>query len=133
MHFLEILQVLSLIVGIIVSVIAVIISLLALKQTQRSIEQANRPYVVVYRDYIQVLGNVQEHIIVKNFGKSGAVIDSLDFKPNYTDTRGKKTFENIADTFVAPNQAISTVTSHNAFAENRKGVTDVTISYHNGD
>ncbi|MRG86714.1 hypothetical protein [Salinibacillus xinjiangensis] len=124
-------------IGIAVSIIAVVISVLSLKQTQRSIEQANRPYIVVYRDYIQVLSTVQEYIIIKNFGKTGAVIDSLEFSPNYKNWRGNDTYENISNTFIAPGQSISTVTYLDAFGkrnedEERNGRTRVTISYHNG-
>lgn len=129
----ETVQIISSIIGIVVSITAVVISVLSLKQTHRSIDEANRPYVVIYKDYIQVLGNVVEYMIVKNFGKSGATIDSLDFEPVYNETRGNITFENINDTFIAPGQTISTVTSHNAFAKERKGTTKATIKYHTED
>ncbi|GGE36053.1 hypothetical protein GCM10011391_13560 [Pullulanibacillus camelliae] len=119
-------------VGIGVSAVAVIISILSLKQTQRSIEQANRPYVVVYRDYIQALDTICEYIIVKNFGRTGAIIDSLEFHPNYLGTRGNNVFEHIDNTFIAPSQSISTVTSYNAFDNDRSGITKVIVAYHNG-
>lgn len=125
------LSITSTIVGMIVSIIAVIVSVLSLKQTQHSIEAANRPYVVVYRDYIQILNNVQEYIIIKNFGKTGAIIDSLNCNPSYKNTvTNKNVFENIGDTFIAPGQSISTVTSINALKEERRGVTEININYH---
>lgn len=125
-------------IGIGVSIVAVVISVLSLKQTQHSIEQTNRPYVVVYRDYIQVLNSIQEYIIIKNFGKTGATIDYLEFNPNnYKDYwRDRDIFKNIGNNFIAPGQAISTVTSHDAFGKNedeeRSRITEVTIHYHNG-
>ncbi|GGN56255.1 hypothetical protein [Oceanobacillus indicireducens] len=129
----ELIQLSATIVGIITSITAVIISIVSLKQTQKSIEEANRPYVVVYRDYIQVLGNVQEYFIIKNFGKTGAIIDSLDFDPVYKESiRGKDIFPNITSTFIAPGQSISTVVSHNAFQGEREGVIQVTVQYHSG-
>jgi len=119
-------------IGIGVSIIAVIISVLSLKQTQHSIEQANRPYVVVYKDYIQVLNNIQEYIIIKNFGKTGATIDCLEFNPNYKDYwRDRNVFENIGNNFIAPSQSISTIISSNV-DEDKDGITEVTIYYHNG-
>lgn len=54
-------------VGIITSIIAVVISVISLKVTRKSIEKANRPYIVVYGDYIQVLDSIQEHLIIKFF------------------------------------------------------------------
>lgn len=121
-------------IGILVSIVAIIISVISLKQSENSIIQANRPYVVVYRDYIQVLDAVHELIIIKNFGKSGAVIDSLTFQPEYKDRIsgfGKNVFSNINNTFIAPNQTITTVVSTDALNEKnqRNGITQVQISY----
>ncbi|KLV27388.1 hypothetical protein ABW02_06855 [Niallia circulans] len=124
-------QILSTIIGLVVSIVAVVISILSLKQTQQSIEEANRPYVVVYKDYIQVLSTVHEYIVVKNFGNSGAVIDSLEFNPEFL-VRDKNVFGNIGNSFIAPGQSISTAVSHNVFAGDRSGITEVTIKYHSG-
>lgn len=129
----EIIQISASLVGIITSLIAVLISVLSLKQTQKSIEEANRPYVVVYRDYIQVLGNIQEHIIIKNFGKIGATIKSLSFEPQYKDSlREQEIFKNIENTFIAPNQSISTITSNNAFIGERNGIILSKVEYYSG-
>ncbi|MGG5805291.1 hypothetical protein [Bacillus mycoides] len=124
-------QVISPIVGIVISIVAIIISVLSLKVTKNSIEEANRPYVVIYRDYIQVLSNIHEYLIIKNFGKSGATIDSIIFDPSYVDSRtGKEFFENTSDTFIAPGQSITTVVSSNAFGEEHSGRVKITIKYH---
>lgn len=129
----ENLQIASTITGILVSIIAVIISVFSLKLTQRSIEEANRPYVVVYRDYIQVLSTVHEYIIIKNFGNTGAIIDSINFHPNYVDSiRKQNIFANINNSFIAPKQSISTVSAHNVFEGDRNGLIEVTIKYHAG-
>ncbi|PEK83566.1 MULTISPECIES: hypothetical protein [Bacillus cereus group] len=124
-------QIISSIVGIGTSIVAIIISVFSLKTTKNSIEEANRPYVVVYRDYIQVLSNIHEYVIIKNFGKSGATIDSLIFEPTYLDSmKGKEIFKNVSDTFIAPGQSIATVVSTNPFAGNRHDKIKVTIKYH---
>ncbi|MGE7366047.1 hypothetical protein ACQKKE_05310 [Desemzia incerta] len=121
----------STLVGLLISIVAVVISILSLKQTQKSIEEANRAYVVVYRDYIQVNLAVHEYIIVKNFGKTGAIIDSIEFYPEYKDSFQEKViFKNIKGTFIAPNQSISTVSSNNAFYGEREGLIKVTVKYH---
>lgn len=122
------------IVGILVSIIAIIISIISLKQSEKSIKLANRPYVVVYREYIQVLEAVNEYIVIKNFGKSGAVINSVNFSPEYKDDSFDKiVFSNIANTFIAPNQSISTLVSMDMFSKNeekkRHGITEVKINY----
>ncbi|MGN4756436.1 hypothetical protein ACTFRK_11160 [Bacillus cereus group sp. MYBK227-2] len=127
----ELVQIISPIVGIVTSIVAVFISVGSLRTTRSSIEEANRPYVVVYRDYIQVLSNIHEYLVIKNFGKSGATIDSLIFEPTYLDSmRGKEVFKNVKDTFIAPGQSISTVVSANAFGKEKNGIVKVTIKYH---
>jgi hypothetical protein len=124
-------EIISTVVGLLVSFIAVIISIFSLKLTQKSIEEANRPYVVVYRDYIQVLNNVHEYIVIKNFGKTGAIIDSIIFDPPYKETiRDREIFQNISNTFIAPGQSITTVATPNAFEGEREGIIKVTIRYH---
>ncbi|PQZ54622.1 MULTISPECIES: hypothetical protein [Bacillus] len=127
----DLVQIISPIVGIGTSVVAIIISVLSLRVTKSSIEEANRPYVVVYRDYIQVLSSIHEYLIIKNFGKSGATIDSIIFEPSYIDSMsGKEYFRNIRDAFIAPGQSISTIVSANAFGEEHNGKIKVTIKYH---
>ncbi|MBO3073342.1 hypothetical protein [Staphylococcus xylosus] len=126
---------LSDLIGVIVSVVAICISVKSLKQSEYSIVQANRPYVVVYREYIQVLDAVHELIVIKNFGKSGAIIDSITFSPEYKDRVNgfnKNLFRNINNTFIAPNQSITTVVSTNALNDDiqREGITKVQVSYY---
>ncbi|HFU7087202.1 TPA: hypothetical protein ACGN8S_002237 [Bacillus cereus] len=124
-------QIITSIVGIIISMVAVFISVGSLRATRSSIEEANRPYVVVYREYIQVLSNIHEYVVIKNFGKSGATIDSLIFEPTYLDAmRGKEIFKNAKNTFIAPGQSISTIVSVNPFDGERNDKIKATIKYH---
>lgn len=122
-------------IGVLVSIVAIVISVKSLKQSEYSIIQANRPYVVVYREYIQILDAVHELIVIKNFGKSGAIIESITFSPEYKDRVvgfNKNLFCNINNTFIAPNQSITTVVSTNALNDKvkRKGITKVQVSYY---
>ena len=118
-----------------ISIVAVVISVKSLKQSEYSITQANRPYVVVYREYIQILDAVHELIVIKNFGKSGALIESITFSPEYKDRVNgfnKNLFRNINNTFIAPNQSITTVVSIDALNDKakREGITQVQVSYY---
>lgn len=132
-NILEIINENAQILGLFAPLVAIIISVFALNQTKRSIEEANRPYVVVYRDYIQVLSNIHEYLVIKNFGKTGAIIDSVLFEPGYYDSmRNKVVFNNIEDTFIAPGQSLSKVVSTNAFAVERSENIKVTIKYRTG-
>ncbi len=124
-------QVIAICVSLIVSVISIIQSNRSIKLSEQSIKEASRAYVVVYREYIQVLSSVHEYLVIKNFGSSGAIIDSMEFSANYTGIiRSRNVFSNIQDTFIAPGQSISTTVSHNAFAGERNGAVTVTIKYH---
>lgn len=125
----NIIQIISIILTTVISIISVVIAVKSLKVTRKSIEESNRPYVVVYRDYIQVSSSIMEYLVIKNFGKTGATIESLVFKPSYHDSRNKPLFPNLEHTFIAPGQSIMTVVSSNAFKSEREGVTVATIKY----
>lgn len=58
-----------------VSVVTVVITL---RQNNRMIENSTRPYISIYFDYIQ-MGEPIGYLIVKNFGSSTAIIDSLTY------------------------------------------------------
>lgn len=124
-------QVIAICVSLIVAIISIIQSNKSIKLSEQSIKDANRPYVVVYRDYIQVLSTVHEYLVIKNFGTTGATIDKIEFSTEYKDSmREKPVFGNISNTFIAPGQSISTVVSINAFKGERNGVIKATIHYH---
>ncbi|MYL58255.1 hypothetical protein GLW20_12135 [Virgibacillus halodenitrificans] len=98
------------IVGVVVAIVAVGISVASLIQNQKSVERANRPYVVVYMDILQLLSSRNKFIIIKNFGKTGAIINSLTFFPEYySKPLQQEVFKNIKDTFIAPNQSFTTI------------------------
>ncbi|MCU5358545.1 hypothetical protein [Bacillus cereus] len=125
----NIIQIISIIITTVISIISVVIAVKSLQTTQKSIEEANRPYVVVYRDHIQVLSTIVEYLVVKNFGKTGATIESLTFDPNYLNSRSKPIFKNLENTFIAPGQSISTVVTTDPFQSGREGLTTATIRY----
>lgn len=89
----DIIEIVSIITSTLLSVISLWIAVKSLKQSQKSIEiaelsieESNRPYVVVYRDFIQVLNTAHEYLVIKNFGNTGATIDSLEISPPYSDS-----------------------------------------------
>lgn len=134
----DIIQIISIVASTGLGIISLFIAIKSLKQSQRSIElteetihEANRPYVVVYVDYIQVLSSVHEYIIVKNFGNTGAVIDSITFSPEiFDDIRHDKIFSNLTNHFIAPNQSISTVSAANVMSREDLNKIIVNLKYH---
>lgn len=139
LSFSDYLEIASIAISAILTIVSLTISIIAVKQSQKSIKlteqsilDANRPYIVVYRDHVQVLSSVHEYTIIKNFGKTGAFVDSLTFTPKFKDSlKGRDVFGHISGTFIAPGQAISTVSSINVFStpEDTPNI-DATISYH---
>ena len=141
MNIQDYIQAVSIVVSALLTITSIVISVKALKQSQKSIEltensilDANRPYVVIYRDYIQALSTVHEYLVVKNFGKTGATIDSLTFTPIITnDLDQKPIYENISGTFIAPNQTISTASAINAMARANLHNITAEIEYHDNN
>lgn len=63
----------------IVSIASIIIAVRSLKVTQKSIEDANRPYVYCYISTSSV-GTFSKYFIIRNSGTTPAYIDDLKFK-----------------------------------------------------
>ena len=126
-------ELIGIVASLITGIIAIIISVKTLKQNSIMIEESTRPYIVVYREYVQVLSSIHEYLVIKNYGKTGATIDSLSIEPPYekTDLPKKVSIsDGISGQFLAPSQSLTTVLFANAFKNNRTGITRFTISYH---
>lgn len=93
------------ILALIVSTISVFLAVISVKLTQRSIEEANRPYVVA--TIITITTHRQEKILmIKNYGKSGATIDQVKFSEPLSDELLIQKLSSLSNTFIAPNQSI---------------------------
>lgn len=131
-------EIVSIIVSSILALLSLWIAVKSLKQSQKSIElaeltieESNRPYVVAYRDFIQVLNTPREYLIIKNFGNTGATIDSVCIDPPYENSDvGFQDLKNLENHFIAPRQSISTVIFANATNNHRKGIAEIRITYH---
>ena len=128
----DIIEIVGIIASLVTSIVAIVISVKTLKQNSQMIEESSRPYVAVYPEYIQVLSTPHEYLVIKNFGSTGATIDSLVIDPPFekSDICNDPGFTHISGTFIAPNQAISTTVFANAFNNNRTGITTISIKYH---
>ena len=98
-----------------VSVIAVFLSYVAIRQTKKSIQEANRPYIVAYFTSIKVTATEQIVIVIRNYGQTGATIDSIKIVPDITHKKESgflnnavkgNPFKNIRNHFLAPGQSI---------------------------
>lgn len=102
-------EVISIIVSLLTSTIAIIISIKTLKQNSKMISDSTRPYVVMYSKTTNFQTH-QLHLILKNFGQSGAVITQFecDFDLAPLSYNRKTPFSNFEGVFIAPGQSFST-------------------------
>lgn len=130
----DVIEIVGIAASLVTSIVAIVISVKTLKQNSQMIEESSRPYVAVYREYIQVLNTPHEYLVIKNFGATGATIDSLTIDPPFekSDICNNPGFNHISGTFIAPNQTINTTVFANAFNNNRTGITTISIKYHSG-
>lgn len=96
-------QLVAVVVTLLTSIIAIIISVKSLKLTKKSIEDANKPYIVIYEERIHVASTIHPYLIVKNFGKTGAVINYINFYPKFGSDR--EPFGRFKKVFIAPGQS----------------------------
>lgn len=117
--------------SLILAVISVITVVLTLKQNNRMIESSSRPYISIYGDMTN-FSDLQFYIILKNFGKSGAIITNFSCdvdlsKYNYGITLTP--FENIIGTMLAPNQNIVCSIDHQKLSKDNINTLNFTIEY----
>lgn len=86
-----------------ISVVTVVITL---KQNSKMIEESSRPYISVYGEQTN-FSSPQFYIVLKNFGRTGAIIKSLECDidlSKYSYSTEVTPFQNIVGTMLAPNQ-----------------------------
>lgn len=123
----DIIQIVAIIVSTVISIISICIAVKSLKQTNKSICDANKSDVVIYPDFIQVNSIRTNYLIIKNFGKSSAIIDSIDFSNNDFFENTYTPFYNLSKCSIAPNQTFSTIVDYKKYPYIPF---DITIKYH---
>lgn len=124
-----ILSFISTIASLLISFVSIIIAGKSLKLTTKSIQNAIRPYVVAYSDFIQADDARLTYLIIKNYGKSAAIIDSIEYNTNEFYTNENEPFINLKKCCIAPNQFYS---SRVFYSKPRISFT-VTITYHDNN
>lgn len=91
----------------ITSIVAVIIAICTLRQTSKQIEESTRPYLTVYQTRIN-LGEIRNILVLKNFGKSAAKINSIEYDKKLLKLSYFENFEpfkSTVGTTIAPGQS----------------------------
>lgn len=117
----------------ILAAISVITVIITLKQNNKMIENSTRPYIVLYSN-VTYFQDTKFYIILKNFGQSGAIIESFTcnidlFKYYHSDE--KKPFEHINGTFIAPQQSFMVCVNPVKLYEDKVEKINFNISYSN--
>lgn len=89
------------------AVVSVITVVVTLRQNSVMLENESRAYVSIYGDIINCSGIIF-YLIIKNFGKSTAIITSLKCDTDlskFSYAKGVKPFSHIENTPIAPNQS----------------------------
>ena len=119
------------ILSLILAVISVITVILTLRQNNKMIEESSRPYITIYGDMTN-FSDLQFYIILKNFGKSGAVIKKFSCDvdlSNYNYGITVTPFENIIGTMLAPNQNIVCSIDHRKLSYDNVNILNFDIEY----
>ena len=99
------------------AVISVVTVVITLRQNNKMIESDSRPYVVAYIVYEEFSSLL--YFYVKNFGKTGAIIKSIQIKPEFRIY--KKTCNTVlTDVMIAPMQQFHFLIDFNEKRSNGK-------------
>lgn len=85
---------------------------LTIRQNNKMIENSTRPYVVITTNKTTFGIKEDFYLIIKNYGKSGAIIKSLKCDvelSKFSFIKGKTPFGSIQGTYIAPNQSFISV------------------------
>ncbi|MGH2064811.1 hypothetical protein ACRCJ1_00230 [Aerococcus sp. L_4] len=117
----DVIQAIVGIIGLIGSIVAVVISYKSLKLTRQSIEEANRPVIVLSLRYTYTLSALHEYIVIKNYGNTSGTITDLKFNHSLSVLNdGSPLFSQSVPFTLAPGQSFSTVLRTNAFNKDEK-------------
>lgn len=100
----DIIQIISIICTSLLSIVAIIISIVTLLQNNKMIFESNKPQITLFSKTIHFT-SIHTYLILKNFGNSGATILDISYDDVVDNFFTKKPFQNISNTFIAPNQA----------------------------
>lgn len=130
-------QAIASIVGIVISSIAIWHSRKSIEFSEKSIEitkqsihEANRPVVVIYLDHISVYNTVKEYLVVKNFGNTQALIESITADSELSVLNDKtQLFTQTVPFTLAPNQSFSTLLDNDVFKRDDEQVINMKVLY----
>ena len=123
------------ILSFVLAVISVVTVVITLRQNSKMIEGSTRPYIVIYNDLVNGAGTPLQFLIIRNFGQTAAIIDSLEITPKIDVLYSNELFEHMDNQVIAPGQSYSTafrlvdssttLHAHIVYSSGKKSYTDV--------
>jgi len=96
-------QVIAIIVTLLVATVSFIQTQRSLKMSQRTIEEASRPYISIYIESIDTI-HFEKYIVIKNFGATSAKITELSFDVDLENFNQRNNLQSLVCGTLAPNQ-----------------------------
>lgn len=129
MNFQTVIKFLPTVFRVLVIIVPIVISILTLRQNKKMIEESTRAYVTIYlASYI--INNKNYVLVIKNFGKTGAVINSITCNKDLSQISyvpDKTPFSSMEGTYIAPNQLFTCAINDDQFIN--IGSADFTVKY----
>lgn len=97
-------EIFSISIGSVTSIIAILISVVILIQNNKMIFESNKPYISIFPKAIS-FSSPYIHLILKNFGNSGATILNIEYDDILNTYLSRKPFEHMKNVFIAPGQS----------------------------
>lgn len=119
------------ILSFLLAVVSVITVIVTLKQNSAILENESRAYVSIYGDTINCKGMIF-YLVLKNFGKSSAIITSLKCDidlSKFSYNKERKPFSHMENTLIAPNQSYKCALAHVPLFQSEIKLLNFKISY----
>lgn len=114
-------QLFGILVSLFTSLVAIVISISTLRQSSKALEDAAKPYIVVYAKHTN-FQSPYYYLIVKNFGQTGAEITSFSCDHDlsfYSYDKDRIPFSHFCGTYIAPGQSYTANINPTHFSECR--------------
>ncbi|MCX4326423.1 MAG: hypothetical protein OSJ45_03895 [Lachnospiraceae bacterium] len=109
-----IINICSCILTFVLSAISVVILIVTIRQNSLMLENESRAYIAIYGE-ITYINAMNFYLIIKNFGKSSAIINSLECDTDLSKFAYVETlvpFSNMENASIAPNQSFRCALQH---------------------
>ncbi|MBC2066997.1 hypothetical protein [Listeria booriae] len=103
----DIIQLLAIIISLAVSIVAIRQTRKSLRITEQSIQDANRPYLAMYVESVELGMSISKYFVLKNFGNTSATILDISFNKELDILNKEFSMSSLINGTIAPGQKFS--------------------------